>query len=77
MTRLVATLEGAGLVDRAAHATDRRQVVLRVSPEGAALLREDRRARDAWLAQRLRALEPADREVLRQAAAVLDRLAAA
>ena len=37
--------------------------------------REDRRRREAWLAQRLRALDAGDREVLERAAAVLDRLA--
>lgn len=77
MTRLVATLEVAGLVARTPHASDGRQVLLRVTPAGSALLREDRRRRDAWLAQRLRDLDPADLDVLRQAAAVLDQLAAA
>ena len=75
MTRLVASLEEAGLVGRAPHATDRRQVVLRVLEAGSALLREDRRRRDAWLSRQLRLLDPADVEVLRAAAAVLDRLA--
>ena len=74
MTRLAASLEGAGLVTRTAHPSDRRQVLLAVSPAGAALLREDRRRREAWLAQRLRALDPEDRAVLRKAAAILDRL---
>ena len=76
LTRIVASLETAGLVTRRSHPTDGRQVLLEVTPSGAALLREDRRRRDAWLAQRLLALEPADREVLRRAADVLDRLAA-
>lgn len=76
MTRLVATLESSGLLTRAPHASDGRQVLLRISPAGSALLREDRRRRDAWLAQRLRDLAPADLAVLRDAAAVLDRLAA-
>jgi hypothetical protein len=40
-----------------------------------ALLREDRRRREAWLAQQLRVLDPTDREVLERAVAVLDRLA--
>jgi DNA-binding MarR family transcriptional regulator len=75
MTRLLASLVTAGLVTRTDHPTDGRQVLLAASPEGVALLREDRRRRDAWLAQRLRELEPEDREVLRRAAAVLDRLA--
>ena len=75
MTRLAASLEAAGLVTRTAHPSDGRQVLLAVSPEGTALLKEDRRRREAWLAQRLRALDPDDRAVLHKAAAVLDRLA--
>ena len=74
MTRLVASLEQAGLVTRAPHASDRRQVLLAVSPAGAEMLQEDRRRRDAWLAQRLRALDPADLAELRQAADILERL---
>ena len=76
MTRVAAALEAAGLVTRTDHPTDGRQVLLAPSQDGVALLREDRRRREAWLAQRLRELEPADRDVLRQAAVILDRLAA-
>ena len=75
MTRIAASLEVAGLATRTDHPSDGRQVLLAASPAGIALLREDRRRREAWLAQRLRELDPADREVLRQAAVVLDRLA--
>lgn len=75
MTRVVAALEAAGLVTRTDHPSDGRQVLLTASPAGVALLREDRRRREAWLAQRLRELDADDREVLRRAAAVLDRLA--
>ena len=77
MTRVVAALEAASLVTRARHATDGRQVVLQVSEQGSALLAEDRRRRDAWLAQQLHGLDAADLDVLRQAVAVLDRLAGA
>lgn len=75
MTRLLGVLEGAGLVMRTAHPTDRRQVTLEVSAAGQALLREDRRRRDVWLAQRLQDLEPDEIDVLQQAAGILDRLA--
>ena len=75
MTRVAASLKAAGLTTRTDHPTDGRQVLLAASPAGVALLREDRRRRDAWLAQRLRALDPVDREVLERAAVVLDRLA--
>ena len=75
MTRLLAVLESAGLVTRTAHPTDGRQVVMAVSADGQAMLREDRRRRDAWLAQRLRTLDPDEVAVLGRAAAILDRLA--
>jgi DNA-binding MarR family transcriptional regulator len=76
MTRVVASLEEAGLVTRTDHPSDGRQVLLAAGSAGIALLREDRRRREAWLALRLRELEPAERDVLRQAASILDRLAA-
>ena len=75
MTRIAASLEAAGLATRTDHPSDGRQVLLAASPAGVELLREDRRRRDAWLSQRLRELDPADRDVLRRAAEVLDRLA--
>ncbi len=76
MTRITASLEAAGLVTRSDHPTDGRQVLLSASAQGVALVREDRRRRDAWLAQRLQDLPPEDVEVLRRAAVVLERLAA-
>ena len=77
MTRLLGVLEGAGLVVRTAHATDRRQVTLEVSAAGQELLKEDRRRRDVWLAQRLQDLDPDELAVLQRAAGILDRLASA
>ena len=77
MTKVVAALEGAGLLTRSPHPTDGRQVQLTCSADGAALLKEDRRRREAWLAQRLAELDPEEREVLRRAAGVLDKLAGA
>jgi DNA-binding MarR family transcriptional regulator len=75
MTRILAKLEDAGLVTRVPHATDRRQVVMDVSPAGKAMLRDDRRRRDAWMAQRMRDLTADEREILRRAAGVLEKLA--
>lgn len=75
MTRVIAALEEAGYVTRTDHPSDRRQVLVALSPGGRAILRDDRRRRDAWLAQRIRELDAADVAVLRQAAAVLNRLA--
>lgn len=77
ITRTVAALEERGLVQRVAHPTDGRQVVLSVTASGEELVAEDRRARDAWLAAQLTGLDPADRAALRAAASILDRLARA
>jgi DNA-binding MarR family transcriptional regulator len=74
-TRLLAVLESSGLVERTAHPTDGRQVLLAVSRVGQALLKEDRRRRDVWLAQRLKDLDAEDLDVLRSAVRILDRLA--
>jgi DNA-binding MarR family transcriptional regulator len=75
MTRIVAVLEERGLVQRSAHPTDRRQVILSPTETGAALIRENRRLREAWLARQLAALTPSERATLRDAAQILDRLA--
>ena len=76
LTRLAASLEELGLITRTPHASDGRRVLLAVSASGVALLREDRRRREAWLAQQLAGLEPEERAVLKHATTVLDRLAA-
>lgn len=75
MNRIVGQLEERGLVERMAHPTDGRQVLFAPTREGRALIKEDRRRRDAWLAQRLRELTPREREILRAAAPVLEKLA--
>ena len=74
MTRVIAVLEERGLVSRAPHATDRRQVVLTVTPEGRDLVQRVRRRREAWLAQRLQELTPEERQVLRAAAPILEKI---
>ena len=74
MTRVIAVLEERNLVRRAPHATDRRQVVLTVTPEGRALVNRVRRRREAWLAQRLQELSPEEREILRAAAPILEKI---
>jgi DNA-binding MarR family transcriptional regulator len=74
MTRVIAVLEQRNLVMRAAHATDKRQVMLTVTDEGRDLVHQSRRLRDAWLARRLRELTPAERAKLRAAAPILEKL---
>jgi DNA-binding MarR family transcriptional regulator len=74
MTRVIAALEEWQLVTRAAHASDRRQVVLTVTPAGRLLVAKARRRRDAWLAKRLNELTPQERATLRAAAPILEKL---
>jgi len=76
MTRTVACLQESGHVQRAPHETDGRQVVVELTEVGRARVLADRRRRDAWMAQRLKELTKAERDVLRAAAPILDRLAA-
>jgi len=75
MTRVVASLQDAGLVAREPHPSDGRQALLTVTPDGAALLREDRRRREEWLARQLAELDDEQRALLRAAVPLLDRLA--
>jgi DNA-binding MarR family transcriptional regulator len=75
MTRIVAKLEDRGLVRRTPHPTDGRQVVLAATEAGRAAVVEHRRAGDAWLARALGDLPEEDRETLRRAADLLDRIA--
>ena len=73
-TRLIAGLEERGLVGRTADPGDRRSSLIAVTPEGAALLRELRTRKDAFLARRLRDLPTEDRDTLARAAVLLERL---
>jgi len=74
ITRVLARLEEAGLVDRAADPHDRRSSLVTVSGEGRELLETVRARKDAFLARRIDALEPADREALERAAAIMERM---
>ena len=75
MTRTVAALVEAGLVSRGEHATDKRQVVVAITAAGEQEVRETRRRRDAWLAQRLKDLTLPERATLAEATEILRRIA--
>ena len=74
MTRVISVLEEKGLLTRAPHPTDKRQVTLTATAAGRSLVEQVRRLREAWLATRLRELSAQERSVLRAAAPVLDKL---
>ena len=73
-TRLVGSLEAAGLLDRVRDPEDGRSSILSASAEGRALLRRLRARKTAYLAQQLRDLDPDDVAALERAAGVLERM---
>jgi DNA-binding MarR family transcriptional regulator len=75
LTKIVAKLEQLGLVQRAPHPTDGRQVVLSATDAGREVFTEHRRARDEWLTNRLAGLTAEEQATLNAAAAILTRLA--
>ncbi|MRJ75050.1 MarR family transcriptional regulator [Aeromicrobium sp. SMF47] len=75
ITRTLACLVDEGYAIREPHPDDGRQVLVSVSQKGDAVLAEERTRRDLWLGHRLAALTAAERKTLREAAALLERLA--
>jgi DNA-binding MarR family transcriptional regulator len=74
VTRVLARLEEAGLVERAADPADRRSSLVSVSAAGRELLDALRTRKDAFLARRLERLDDDERAVLDRAAAILERM---
>jgi len=75
ITRTVDLLVGAGLVERRPHPNDARAVMVAVTPAGADLVKQIRKARRSWLAAQWSELSEAERQALQQAAPVLRKLA--
>ena len=74
MTRVIASLAELGLVERSAHPTDGRQVVVSLSEAGADIVQADRSAREEWLREHLADFTPDQRAILRQATDLLSAL---
>jgi len=74
MTRKVNFLEEGGYVTRRPHESDGRVVVVSLTDKGRSTILADRKRRDEWLSRQLRDLTPGEREVLRAAAPILQRL---
>ena len=74
MTKILASLEQAGWIERSSHPDDRRQSVIAITEAGRELLAEETRVRDEWLAKRLVEFSDEDLRKLRAAVEVLDRL---
>jgi len=67
-------LERAGLLERIRSTEDRRRVGLRLTEEGASVLRRIRARRTTWLAERLRELDDAQLAAIKRALPALRTL---
>jgi DNA-binding MarR family transcriptional regulator len=74
MTAYVNRLEAAGLVVRTRSQRDRRRVELALTEEGVRVLRSARSRRTAWLAARLKRLEPEELAAVEDALPALRKL---
>ena len=74
MTKILASLESSGWVERSSQPEDRRQSIIAITPAGRELLADETRARDQWLAKRLVEFSAEDLRKLGEAVEVLDRL---
>lgn len=74
MTRIVASLLAAGLVQRTAHPDDGRAQLVALSEPGRLAVAETRRRRDEWLCHQLAGLDDADRAALARSVELLRRI---
>ncbi len=74
MTRIVNALAEQGFVSRSAHPDDGRQVQVRITRAGEAVLAQARGQRTAWLAQRVAGLSDEDRLTLSRAAHIMQEM---
>ena len=75
LTRVLAELTKGGLIGRRTDLEDGRRVLLDITGEGRTLLTQDMQQRDAWLAKAMGDLSVTERELLRLAAQLMERLA--
>jgi DNA-binding MarR family transcriptional regulator len=73
-TRIVASLEGRGLVERASNPGDRRASLISATPDGRELLKRLRGRKNAYIARRLRGMDADEVETLERAAQILERM---
>jgi DNA-binding MarR family transcriptional regulator len=75
MTRVIAALEDMGFVERSPHPTDGRQSIVTLTDAGRTFVEDTISVREAWLDRKLAELSGDEREVLAQAAEIIDRMA--
>ncbi|UGS34577.1 MarR family winged helix-turn-helix transcriptional regulator [Capillimicrobium parvum] len=74
VARLLARMEEDGLVTRAPDPSDGRSSLISISEDGRALLESVRSRKDAFLAQRMEALDADERATLERAATIIERM---
>jgi DNA-binding MarR family transcriptional regulator len=74
MSRLVAAMEGEGLVRRERHEVDARSIRLHATPKARRILERGRDRREAYLEQLFAPLSARERAIVAQAAAIIDRV---
>jgi len=74
MTRVVNSLEARAYVALRPDPRDHRQCLVTLTDSGRQVLLANRRRRDEWLAVRIAGLDPAEREILRRAIRVLEKV---
>ena len=77
ITKIIAKLEAAGLVDRVVDSADRRVNRVALSAAGREQVETNRSRRTAWLADRVAELSPEERDRLAAAVDVLEHLTTA
>jgi DNA-binding MarR family transcriptional regulator len=73
-TRVLSALSERNLIAREADASDRRVSRLKVTREGAAVLKRGRSRKNAYLARRMRDLDAEELDTLARAAELIERL---
>ncbi len=76
MTRTVAGLADAGLVERVPDENDRRRTWVRITPAGEQAVIDTKALRDRWMQQRVAELTDAECAVLAEATEILTRVLA-
>jgi len=74
MATILSGLEEEGLVVRSHHPTDGRQILFSLTPEGIEARRKRTAAKQKWLLAKVAKLDPAERQTLLAAAALISRL---
>jgi DNA-binding MarR family transcriptional regulator len=75
MGTAIAALEDTGLVERRAHPTDGRQMVVRLTAKGSSLRQHIKAAKETWLARALEKLDKQELAVLFKAGEIMRRMA--